>query len=149
MKQLQLMAMQITLKLSMVILFSTFNISCHGQEMVQKSGDAPDLEINKSKFVGKTLKMLLKQIKPKIESAIAREGNSMQIGFFNFYFTPKKDYDKYRSQDKFPLTIKVYVKGSFVWDRRGSTEDTRLNWSLEDEKKYGDLIIVDIKVYSR
>jgi len=72
----------------------------------------------------------------------------MRPGFINFYFAPKSEYDKARAQDKFPLTIKVYIKENFEWNRKGKTKDNWLNWTKEDKEKYGKLIIADIKVYN-
>jgi hypothetical protein len=122
--------------------------SCHAQKMVQKTNDAKKLEINKNQFIGKPLKDLLKEIKPKIETALGSPGTNERPGFFNLYFASKSEYDNDRAQDKFPLTIKVYIKESFEWDRKDKTKDTWLNWTKEDEEKYGDLIIADIKVYN-
>ena len=130
------------------LLFLPGVIFCQAQKMVQKTSDAQNLERNKNQFIGKPLKDLLKEIKPKIETALGSPGTNERPGFFNFYFAPKEEYDKYRAQDKFPLTIKVYIKESFEWDRKDKTNDTWLNWTKEDEEKYGDLIIADIKVYN-
>jgi hypothetical protein len=130
----------------------TFSIiistSCYAQQMVNKTSDTKKLEINKTEFVGKPLKELLKEIGPKIETALGSPSSSEQPGFINFYFTQKKDYDKYRKQNKFPLTLKVYVKGDFDWNKKGKTNEDWLNWTKEDEKKYGELIVLDIKVYN-
>ena len=48
--------------------------------------------------------------------------------------------------DKFPLTIKVYLKGTFIWNIKPG--DDYLKWTKEDEKKYGNLIIEGIRVYN-
>ena len=134
------------------IFFLVFSLaivsSCQAQEMVQKTSDTKKLEINKNQFIGKPLKELLKEIKPKIETALGSPGTNERPGFFNFYFAPKSEYDKYRAQDKFPLTIKIYIKESFEWDRKDKTKDDWLNWTKEDEEKYGGLIVADIKVYN-
>ena len=116
--------------------------------MVQETSDAKKLEINKVQFIGKPLKDLLEEIKPKIETALGSPGSNEQAGFFNFYFAPKAEYDKYRAENKFPLTIKVYIKESFDWNRKGKTKEDWLNWTKEDEEKYGNLAISDIKVYN-
>jgi len=122
--------------------------SCQAQKMVQKTSDAKKLEINKNQFVGKPLSILLKEIGPKIETALGSPGTNERPGFFNFYFAPKEEYDKYRAQDKFPLTIKVYIKESFEWNKKGKTKDNWLNWIKDDEEKYGGLIVADVKVYN-
>jgi hypothetical protein len=133
------------------ILFSSLLIlafSCKAQKMVQKIDDSKKLEINKDKFIGSPLKDLLKETSPKIETALGSPGSAERPSFFNFYFASKKQYDKYRTQKKFPLTIRVYVKGTFIWDKRGKSIDDWLNWTKEDTEKYGDLIITDIQVYN-
>ena len=140
------------MKLLSRIFFCTLLIaiisSCKAQKMVQKTSDAKKLEINKNQFVGKPLSILLKEIGPKIETALGSPGTNERAGFFSFYFASKGEYDKYRAQDKFPLTIKVYIKEIFEWDKKGKTKDDWLNWTREDEEKYGNLIVADIKVYN-
>ena len=140
--------MKILLKIFTIVFLLAITTSCHSQKIVQKTSDAKKLESNKSQFIGRPLKDLLKEIKPKIETALGSPGTSEQAGFFNFYFTPKAEYDKYRAENKFPLTIKVYIKESFDWNRKEKTKDDWLNWTKEDEEKYGNLTIVDIKVYN-
>lgn len=133
------------------ILFSFLLIialSCKAQKLVEKIGDSKKLEINKDRFIGLPLKNLLKEIGPKIELALGSPGSAERASFFNFYFASKKQYDKYRTQNKFPLTIRVYVKSTFRWDKKGKSIDDWLNWTKEDTEKYGDLIITDIKVYN-
>ncbi len=124
------------------------NSFCHGQQIVQNPSEAKKLELNKHQFIGKPLKTLLKEIGPKIETSLGRPGSTERASFINFYFAPKKEYDKYRSQNKFPLTIKVYLKGTFEWDRSNRTKDNLLNWTKEDEEKYGNLIVEGVKVYN-
>lgn len=140
------------MKLIYRIFFCTLLIavisSCQAQKMVQKTSDAKKLEINKNQFIGKPLSILLKEIAPKIETALGSPGTNERAGYFNFYFASKAEYDKYRAKEKFPLTIKVYIKDSFEWNRRGKTKDSWLNWTKEDEEKYGSLIIADLKVYN-
>jgi len=131
-----------------VILLLVIATSSRAQKMVQKTSDARKLEINKNQFIGKPLSILLKEIGPRIETALGSPGTNERPGFFNFYFATKAEYDKYRTQDKFPLTIKVYIKESFEWDKKGKTKEDWLNWTNEDEEKYGDLIVADIKVYN-
>jgi hypothetical protein len=133
--------------LTFVILFIA-SASCYAQQMVRKTSDAKKLEINKSEFIGKPLKNLLKEIGPTIATALGSPGSTEQPSFFNFYFSQKKEYDNYRKQNKFPLTIKVYVKENFEWNKRGKTREDWLNWTKEDEERYGNLTILDIKVYN-
>lgn len=141
--------MKFLTKIVIPIFFTAITVSCYSQQMVQSQQDAKKLEINKEQFIGKPLKDLLKEIKPKIKTALGAPGSSELPSFFNFYFTAKKDYDKYRAKNKFPLTIKVYVKGTFEWDKRGKTKDNWLDWTKQDEERYGDLIIADVKVYNK
>lgn len=129
-----------------VALFIT--TSCYAQKLVQTKADVKKLQTYEKQFIGKPLKALLKEIEPRIETAIARSSNSSQASFFNFYFTPKNEYDRLRKQNKFPLTIKVYIKGNFIWDKKGKTKEEWLKWTKEDELKFGDLIVESIRVYN-
>ncbi len=140
--------MKILLKIFTIVFLLVITASCHSQKMVQKTSDAKKLEINKNQFIGKPLNVLLKEVGPKIETVLGSPGSSERPGFFNFYFTPKAEYDQYRAQEKFPLTIKVYIKESFEWNKKGKTSDDWLKWTKDDEEKYGNLIVSDIKVYN-
>lgn len=131
--------------LAAVLFFTT---CCSAQKFVQTKADVKKLQTYEKQFIGKPLKVLLNEIEPKIETAIARSSNSSQASFFNFYFTPKNEYNRFRKQNKFPLTIKVYIKGSFVWDKKGKNSDEWLKWTKEDELQFGDLIVEGIKVYN-
>ena len=59
-------------------------------------------------------------------------------------------YTKYRQEDRFPLRLTVYLRDPFKWDgekRKGYKDrDRYLDWTKEDEEKYGDLIVTTIKV---
>ena len=123
------------------------NYSCYAQQMVKTTNDAKKLELNEKQFIGRPLKTLLKEINPKIERVIGSPGNIERPGYFIFYFIPNKDYNLYRKKNKIPLTVKVYIKEPFEWNRRNKPKNNWLDWTIEDEKKYGDLTIGAIRVY--
>lgn len=133
-----------------ILLFSQLIIvsSCDAQSMVRTIDDTKKLELNKDQFIGKPLNILLKEIVPRIQTVIGSQGSSETPSFINFYYTQKSDYNKYRSQGKFPLTIKVYLQGNFHWNERASSNKEWYKWTKEDEKEFGSLIVTDIKVYN-
>ena len=99
-------------------------------------------------FTGKPLKDLFKEIKPSIRLVLPEGGGDCRPTFFIFYFTTKQVYDGYRRQGKFPLSLKVYLKGKFEWsyEGRNRTRDHYMDWTSADEEKYGNLIIAAIRI---
>lgn len=136
--------MKNSLKL-LAILTLWINLSCKGQQMVQTTKDVNKLKINEQQFINKPLKYLLKELKPQIKSANAINDNPY---FFNFRFrTPEQQIKNEGSQED-RVSLYVYVKEpiDWVWEQR--PKGNELIWTKEDAEKYGNLIVVRIKVYT-
>jgi hypothetical protein len=80
------------------IFFATFLfsiISCNTQRLVLKINDAKNLETYKENFIGKPLKNVISEIKPKIKFVYGNPENKSAgaIGgtYFTFYFVDKEE----------------------------------------------------------
>jgi hypothetical protein len=129
-------------------IFLVFSISCSAQKMVVKTTDAKKLEINETFFIGKPLKILLAEISPEIKTVSASPAdNIVNPSTISFYFVSVEEYYNYRKLDKFPPSIKVYIRGDFDWDRRGLSKEDMLKWTKKDAEKYANLIVGAVRVY--
>lgn len=117
--------------------------NCKGLPMVQSTKEMKELKINESKFVNKPLKYLLKEIGPEIKTGA---GTNDDVFYFAFSFTTlnQQQLDQGNLDDR--VNLVVYIKEPFdwVWEKRPKGNETV--WTKEDAKKYGDLIVVRIKV---
>ena len=123
------------------------NGACHAQQMVKSVSDSKLLEINKEKFIGKPLKYLLKEIKPKIEVAIGNPTNTNpEVNTsITFYFDSKKTYlERSKKNEK-----TVYIVVIFKPDYRNPPKrelGKPSNWNKEDIEAYGNMIIGYVRV---
>ena len=137
------------LKALFLILIFSATVSCHLQQLVQTSNDAKKIKENEKLFIGKPLKNLLKEIKPEIKMAYGDPSINIQskVGYFRFKFVDFKQNNSLKANGKMPVSIIVYVKENFDWDFQKRPKGKELQWTKEDEKKYGDLTIVAFRVY--
>lgn len=120
------------------------------QQLVQTPKDLYLLCQHDDRFVGKPLKYLFSELKPRVTFVFAREGWKPEVApLFAFFFTSRVVYDQYRRANQFPLQLKVYVSEPFKWDqeKRAAKDGMhRLDWTKEDEERYGDLVVTAINV---
>lgn len=119
--------------------------------MVQTPKDIYLICQKDDQFVGKPLKFLFREIKPSIKLVLPREGWVPEVApLFTFFFTSMYVYRKYRQQDKFPIRLTVYLKDplKWEWEKRKGYKDRNhyLDWTKDDEEKYGNCIITAIGV---
>jgi len=128
------------------VLWSTIS-SCYSQQLVQTKTDAKKLEVNESRFIGKPLKELLKEIKPKIKSAIGNPTNvNREVNTsITFYFEDKASFIERDKKGEKPIHIEVVFKQNF--DNPPTRELGKPSkWTKEDEEAYGNMIIGYIRV---
>lgn len=127
-----------------ILLISIFlcivKFSC-AQRMVQSVSDIRNLKINETQFIGKPLKVLLVQIKPKI---LIVEGNLPNINpeansFINFRFVDRKEYDSIKSSGKFPTTVRIIFALDDKRQLSGKPLIMQRIWTKEDEIEYGTM----------
>lgn len=138
-------------KPSFLLLLLFVSFCSYSQQMVQTPKDLFLICQHDMQFIGKPLKELFKEIKPQIKLVQAREGWVPEVApLFSFFFTSIDVYKNYRQQEKVPLHLIVYIKEPFKWEyekRKGfKDKDHYLDWTKEDEEKYGNCIIMAIRV---
>jgi hypothetical protein len=115
--------------------------------MVQTPNDAHKLKTNEQQFINRPLKYLLNEIKPEIKTA----GASNEVGhqFFSFRFRTLEQLKKNEGSYEDKVSLYVYVKESIAWKWEQRPKGKELEWTKEDIEKYGDLIVIRIKVINQ
>ena len=135
--------MKNTLKIY-AILFLLINTGCKAQQMVQTVKDVPLLKTNELQFINKPLKNLLKEIKPAIKNADGSNEVGHQYSSFKFRTLEQIEKNEGNTEDK--VSLYVYVKEIIDWKWEERTKGKELHWTKEDAEKYGNLIVVRVKV---
>ncbi|MFT3822517.1 MAG: hypothetical protein QM731_01305 [Chitinophagaceae bacterium] len=131
---------------SLILLLTT---GCHTAAIMQTVSDAPKLKEQDSFFIGKPLRTLLKEIGPRIRMAYG-EGQPAHhdaLSYFIFKFITHEELTRYNTANKKPLSIIVYIKERFEWDRLSRPLKQRFTWTKKDEQQYGELTIVNFRIY--
>lgn len=128
---------------TLAILFLFINTSCRAQQMVQTTKDVKLLKANEAQFLNKPLKNLLKEIKPEIKTADATNDNPY---YFGFKFITLEQRKKNEGSLEDNVSLYVYVKTPIDWKYEKRPQGKELQWTKEDIQKYGELIVVRIKV---
>lgn len=115
--------------IAFIILFTSS--SCFSQKLVQKETDIQRVIENKDQFIGKPLKVFLKEIKPPIKRVMANPSNNIYqyVGNFHFYFMDDKAVLSARAKGKTPITLVVYVKEYFEWDFQKRPKGKETVWT--------------------
>ncbi|KIA99187.1 hypothetical protein OA93_06030 [Flavobacterium sp. KMS] len=124
-----------------ILLFCNSSIA---QQLVHSTSQVYLLEQNKERFINKSLKDLLKEIKPEIKTATVfnNEGSSL----FIFKFTTIDQQRKREGAIEDRLSLMVRVKKFVDWDWENRPKGAELNWTPNDAKKFADFIVSDIEV---
>ena len=112
------------------------------------------MEVNKSKFVGKPLRYLLSKTDIDIKSILPPPNkNSNEINRITFRYISAYEYRKTSSKQISDRPTQLTVVFDQNWDLSGevckNTEPNCNNWTSEDKKNLGDLIIYDIYVLGK
>ena len=124
--------------------------SCNTQRLVLKVNDTKKLETNKGDFIGKPLKNVLSEIKPKIKFVygIPENTSAEAIGgtYFTFYFVDKEDGKKRINVNDIPTQITIRFKLEKLNNRKPLPKEGLTKWTEKETKEYGDMIIQNIYV---
>jgi hypothetical protein len=131
----------------LAILFLLLNYSCKAQQLVQTPSAVYLLKTNEQQFINKPLKNLLKEIKPGIKNAGASNDEGHQ--YFSFRFRTLEQLKKNEGSYEDKVSLYVYVKESIAWKWEQRPKGKELEWTKEDIEKYGDLIVIRIKVINQ
>lgn len=129
----------------MTFLFISFG--CRAQYLMHNQQEAYKIQENEKRFINKPLDSLLGAIKPPIRLASAEiTNNSPSSGYFVLSFRKPTDKAIFNS-DSTNVKIVVYLKEPFEWKPQNEGRGLeRLVWSSEDQKKYGHLTVMMVRV---
>lgn len=134
--------------LTFTLFLSLLGSGCQAQQLVQTTKDVYLLKNNEQRFINKPLKNVLQEIKPKIKSGYASNDNPF---FFRFKFITHEQQKMQKSDTSWEdqVSLYVYVKNPIDWKWENRPKAIGLAWTKEDAVKYGELIVVRIKVIER
>ena len=135
--------------LSVIIILFSF-MAC-SQTTMKSLNDAKTLEINKKDFIGKPLSFLLQNINVEIKSIIPIPNkNRNEINRISFLFVSKSSYknsySKNMGDSPTRITVNFNQNGDLLGERCTYDQTGCTEWTKEDEKNIGDLIVYDIYV---
>ncbi len=136
-----------------LVSFLIFNLSC-AQTTMKRVADAKKMEINKKEFVGKSLSYLLSKIDVEVKSVLPTPNkNKNEINRLYLRYVNNTDFQKTNSKEIKDRPTQLTVVFNQNWEMSGetctNTEPNCNNWTKEDEKNLGDLIIYDIYVLGK
>ncbi|AWK04315.1 hypothetical protein HYN56_08725 [Flavobacterium crocinum] len=115
----------------------------NSQQMVQNINDVYKLKENKTLFIDRPLKDLLKEIRPEIKTA-----HVFNEDYFVFIFKFTTIEQQRQDQGSFleRVALFVYVKDSIPWGWKEKPKGTELNWTSDDVQKFGNFIVTNVSV---
>ena len=128
--------------LLLLLFLLTVNYCC-AQKMVQTVADLKKLKSNEHQFIGKPLRVLLKQIEPKIimfDGNLPNPSNEVNT-YMRFRFVDKKGYDSITSLGKYPPSFRIIFSPNDKKQLLKKHLTKERVWTRRDAKEYGDLII--------
>lgn len=136
--------MNASYKLLVILLMIIITQAFSSPKLLSSLNDAPRLNDNAYLFVNKPLKILLKEIGPKIKM-VSVDGKPAHRGvpIIIFRFTDGEGLKAYNLAGKRPVAIVVRIKERFEWNKPRSE---MLTWTKADAEKYGTLTILAVGV---
>ncbi|MDO5616608.1 MAG: hypothetical protein Q4G16_10480 [Cruoricaptor ignavus] len=141
------------MKITTIILLLTFNIVC-AQTTMKSVNDAKKIELNKKEFIGKPLSYLLSKMSVEIKSVLpVPNKNKSEINRVIIRYISDYEYRKTSSKEIEDRPTQLTVVFNQNWGLSGeickSIYPNCINWTKEDEKNLGDLIVYDIYVLGK
>ena len=145
--------MKNTIKMLLIGVSLIANLSCAQTIMMKTTSDAKKIEINKKEFIGKPLNYFLKHINVEIKSIKpVPNKNLKEVNRISFLFVSKEQY-KNDNRDISEKPTRITVIFNQNWDLIGEKCTYKkigcTEWTKEDEKNLGDLIVYDIEVIGK
>lgn len=145
--------MKATIKTPILLILLVFNFSC-AQTTMRSVADAKKIDVNKNEFIGKPLRFLLSKMNVEIKSTLpAPNKNRNEINRITFRFINDYEYRKNSSKQIKDRPTQLTVVFNQNWDFNGivckNTDPNCNNWTKEDEKNLGGLIVYDIYVLGK
>ena len=121
--------------------------SCLAQKKVMQTvSDAPKLVEQKSAFLDRPLKDLLKEIEPKIVTVFGEPNGGITGTYLSFYFINRKHYNEMSKRGEEPLAIRVQFYPEKNPKRRPIPKDGITDWGEDDVQAYGDMKVARIRI---
>ena len=124
--------------------------SCCTHKLMKTVSDIKKIETNKAGFIGQPLKSLLLQISPQIKFVYGNPENRYRrsIGdtYLKFHFFDKKEAQKLFSTNHTPTGLIVELVSDENNHHKPLPKGGLNEWTKENTKEYGDMIIQNIKV---
>jgi hypothetical protein len=130
--------------LPVIVLLIVCGYSSYAQPLMQTLQDVQKLQDSAHLFVDKPLKTLLKEIGPTIKTVFTdshRPHHALSVIIFKFI--DKEEQGKYNLAGKRSLSLLVYIKENFDWNK---SKEARLQWTVEDAERLGNLTIYRIDI---
>lgn len=106
--------------------------------------DAQKLKDNDSLFLDKPLRTLLEEIGPGIVFVSTESHRAHKaLSYIIFKFTSREEQGRYNLAGKRSLSILIFVKENFDWDK---PRDEIFQWTKEDAERLGHLTVVRIGI---
>lgn len=135
-----------------ILLFGTLlitNFSCAQTTIMKTISDAKNIENNKKEFIGKSLTYFLNHINMEIISIIPTPNKTPnQINSLSFLFVKYNDYKKdfYNNKLNTKITVRFNQNPNLIGEKCTSKILDCTQWTKDDEKNIGKLIVHDIYV---
>ena len=143
------------MKTKILILLSIFTMltSC-AQTTMRSIADAKKMELNKKEFIGKPLSYLLSKMNVEVKSVLPDTNKKRnEINRLTFRYVSDYEYRKTSSKNIDERPTQLIIVFNQNWDLFGNvcknTDENCNNWTKEDEKNLGDLIVYDVYVLGK
>lgn len=136
--------MKHSLPVILIILLVISGYSSPAQPLMQTVQDVQKIKDSAHPFVDKPLKKLLKEIGPEIKMVFTDSHRPHKaLSVIIFKFIDREEQLKYDQAGKRSLSMLVFIKENFDWNKSGPTS---LQWITEDAERLGNLTIAKIGV---
>lgn len=130
-----------------------FNHSC-AQTTMKSVADAKNIEINKKEFVGKPLSYLVSKMDVEVKSIKAFPNkNANEVNRITFRYVTNYEYKKTSTKEIKDRPTQLTIVFNQNWEMSGercmTSNPKCVEWTKEDEKNLGDLIVYDIYVLGK
>jgi hypothetical protein len=130
-----------------VVVLILLSIFCSYGQLMQTAYDAQKLKDNDSLFIGKPLRVLLKEIGAPIKVVFTEShGPHKALSLLLFKFVDSAGMRRYERAGIRSLSVLVYVFENFDWNKSASTKK---QWTPEDAAKLGHLTVARIGIVGK
>jgi len=117
------------------------------QKLVSNLNELNKLKQHERKFIKKPLSYLLGEIQPTIIKVIGSP-SSQNDSFSRFimYFISDEEKNKLQAKGIEPIHLFIVINEDFKWNVKERYKNNKMNWSIEDLEKYGQLTVASVDI---